>query len=310
MARLKLFLLGKVRAQQNGRGVAGLEGRKTQELLGYLVIHRARPHLREKLAELLWPDKSPAQSRRYLRQTLWQIHSTLDNGDERVEGLITVESDWLQINPEADFWSDVTQLEETAKSVRGIRGIEFTADVAHQVKAAARLYRGDLLENCYQDWCILERERLQNMYLGLLDKLMDYCQIQREYGAGVIYGTRMLRSDIARERTYRKLMSLHYLNHDRTGALRQYRRCSRALEREFGVQPAQETVALYECILNDQPLDLDVSPLTKRAPALVSEPDAAEMLKDLNQIAAEMLEAHKRLQQDMATMREALQSKR
>ena len=41
------------------------------------------------------------------------------------------------------------------------------------------VYRGDLLEGCYQDWCLFERERLQNAYLAMLDKLMVRCHGDR-----------------------------------------------------------------------------------------------------------------------------------
>ena len=34
------------------------------------------------------------------------------------------------------------------------------------------LYRGDLLTGWYQDWCLIERERYQCMFVSLLDKLM------------------------------------------------------------------------------------------------------------------------------------------
>ncbi len=47
---------------------------------------------------------------------------------------------------------------------------------ARAVRPAVLLYKGDLLEGYYQGWCLLERERLQNMHLNTLDKLMVFCQ--------------------------------------------------------------------------------------------------------------------------------------
>jgi len=40
------------------------------------------------------------------------------------------------------------------------------------LQEAVRLSYADLLEGWYQDWCLYERERLQNIYLLILDKLM------------------------------------------------------------------------------------------------------------------------------------------
>jgi hypothetical protein len=47
-------------------------------------------------------------------------------------------------------------------------------------------------------------------------------------------------------------MRLKYLARDRTAALRQYDRCVTALDEELGVQPAAQTVALYNQMRVDQ----------------------------------------------------------
>ncbi len=62
------------------------------------------------------------------------------------------------------------------------------------------LYRGDLLEGWYQEWCLFERERLQNAYMLMLDKLMGYCEAHSEYEQGLVYGDLILRLDHASER--------------------------------------------------------------------------------------------------------------
>jgi hypothetical protein len=67
------------------------------------------------------------------------------------------------------------------------------------------------------------------MYLVMLDKLMWYCELQKEYETGILCGMRIMCYDRARERTHRRLMRLHCLNSDRTGALRQFEQCAAAL---------------------------------------------------------------------------------
>ncbi|MCA9875114.1 MAG: bacterial transcriptional activator domain-containing protein, partial [Anaerolineales bacterium] len=102
----------------------------------------------------------------------------------------------------------------------------------------------DLLEGWYQDWCLFERERYQQMLLLMLDKLMAHCESCGAYEAGIVYGMQILRYDLARERTYRQLMRLFYLAGDRTGALRQYERCTAVLRNELGVKPSTSTEQL------------------------------------------------------------------
>ncbi|MCB0152922.1 MAG: bacterial transcriptional activator domain-containing protein, partial [Caldilineaceae bacterium] len=113
------------------------------------------------------------------------------------------------------------------------------------------LYDGDLLEGWYHDWCIFERERLQGMYLAMLDKLVAHAECMADFATAVHYCELSLRCDPARERTHRRLMRLHALAGNRTAALRQFELCRAMLADELGVEPAQSTVALYEHIRQD-----------------------------------------------------------
>jgi len=90
------------------------------------------------------------------------------------------------------------------------------------------------------------------MFLMMLDKLMGYCEVNHEYETGILYGSRILSYDRAREHTHKQLMRLQYLAGNRTGALRQYERCTIALDEELGVKPARSTVILYEQIRADR----------------------------------------------------------
>ena len=120
------------------------------------------------------------------------------------------------------------------------------------LRDAVSLYNDDLLPGYYQDWILFERERLQNMYLLMLDKLIVYLQFRGEYEVAQGYAATILRYDPARERTHRQLMHLYSLAGDRTSALRQYERCVQALKQELGVKPERKTVELYERIKSDQ----------------------------------------------------------
>jgi len=249
MTLLSIQLFGKFTIQADGKRLGGIDSRKVQELLAYLLVYRDRPHPRESLAELLWEASSTAQSKKYLRQALWQMQQLLPKAE--AEPLIRIEPDWIRISPEASYWLDVAEFENAFAEAQGVPGHQLGEAVAASLDRAAALYRGDLLAGWYSDWCLYERERLQNMWLAMLDKLMSYCEASGQYEAGLAYGTRVLRDDRARERTHRRLMRLAYLAGDRTGALRQYERCVQTLEEELSVRPSRQTEELHQQILDD-----------------------------------------------------------
>lgn len=228
------------------------EASKAQELLSYLLVHRDRPHSREQLATLLWEKSSDSRSKQYLRQMLWQLQSALDHPGYGGPSLLLVDADWIQVNLSAGLWIDVAEFERAYEGVRGVAGRTLDAATAATLEKAVDLYRGDFLENWYQDWCIFERERLQNIYLAMLDKLVGYCEAARAYEPGMAFGLKILRCEKAHERTYRRLMRLHYFAGDRTGALRHFARCARVLQEELGVEPARRTIRLFRKIQADE----------------------------------------------------------
>jgi DNA-binding SARP family transcriptional activator len=242
---VRMRLLGRVFIEQDGQEPTDLPA-KALELLTFLLLHRDRAHSREELAALLWRDAGTALARKYLRQTLWQLQSAL------AAELLLLSPGWVRIDPDADWWLDVGAFERAWEASRDVAGAGLTATQARELEEAVVLYRGDLIEGSYSDWCIYERDRLQLTYLAMLEKLMGYCEAQHRYPQGVAYGHRILRHDPAREVTHRQLMRLHYRAGDRTTALRQYERCEEALDRELGLAPAAGTVALRDQIRADR----------------------------------------------------------
>lgn len=248
MFSLRIHLLGKFSVEYNG-GPGGLGSPKVQELLSYLLIHRNRPRPREALAALLWGDTATDKSKKYLRQALWQLQTALvPHSPAEGEQLLLVEDNWVQLNTRSEIWLDVAVLEEAFALLKDKPGWRMDAKERDVAQAAVQVYQGELLEGSYQDWCLFERERLQNMHLAMLSKLMSYCEANNEYEAGQLYGLRILNYDRASERTHRRLMRLQYMSGDRTAALRQYERCVVALDEDLGVKPDKRTVTLYQQI--------------------------------------------------------------
>jgi DNA-binding SARP family transcriptional activator len=247
-----VHLLGRFEAQVGGRSVEAFRGRKTTELLSFLLLFRDRPHHREVLAGTLWPESETEQSKKYLRQSLWQLRAASGCGPEPAP-LFTADTEWVQVNA-TQLWLDVAQLEEAYARVKLTPGERLNDSAAAELARVVPLYRGDLLEGCYQDWCTYERERLKALYLSLLERLLAYYEATRRPEEGVVHGELLLRHDRAHERAHRRLLRLRYQAGDRTGAIRQFERCSEALMEEFGIAPGERTRLLYEQLKSDHGL--------------------------------------------------------
>jgi DNA-binding SARP family transcriptional activator len=297
MSAIGFRLFGKFSIEREARQLESLEGSKERELVSYLLINRHRPHPRETLASLLWGETSTEKSKKYLRQALWHLQTALASDNPGGSQVLLVEHDWVRLNLDSEFWLDVAEFERAFEMAQGVPGKHLDAQRAQAVEVAVHLYSGDLLEGCYQDWCLYERERLQNAYLVMLDKLISYCEEHQEYEKGLIYGTTILRFDRARESTYRQLMRLHYKADDRTGALRQYERCVAALSEELGVAPDQQTKSLYEGIRNAKVSKADFN--ENHSPPDTSVPSLTELLTRLKELHKILEATQQRVQSDI-----------
>ncbi len=292
MKRHHIYLFGKFEAYCCEQAITHLDAQKSQELLCYLLIHRGRPQLREALAELLWADCSALQARKYLRRTLWQLKAALDcQLYTPSTPTLLIGPDWIQFNPEITAWLDIALFERAFTRFCDVPGRELTAPNVQILQDAVDLYRGELLENWYQDWCLCERERFRAMYRVMLDKLIGYCEVNGHYESGLVHAARILRYDRARKRTHRQLMRLHYLAGDRTTALRQYKLCVSILDDALGVTPTRRTVALYEQIRLDQLVGSVRMPVSPDTPSKVAAAMLPDILDRLNKIHTVLVNA-------------------
>ncbi len=77
MKHFRLYLLGPFQAWLDGQPINDFESSKTCALLSYLAMESDRPHNREVLAEMLWPERSQGMALANLRHTLTDLRNAI-----------------------------------------------------------------------------------------------------------------------------------------------------------------------------------------------------------------------------------------
>ncbi len=247
---LHIRLLGGFEMRQGEAPLPPLESARAESLLAFLLLRRHAPQPRQHLAFLLWPDSTESQAQTNLRHVLHNLRRALPAIDHFLE----VTPRTLAWRSSASCWLDVAAfLDALDRSEHGAPDNGLSA-----LREAVALYTGDLLEGCYDEWLLREREQLRQRHLAALERLTTLLESRGEYGDAIVYAERLLHHDPLREETYRLLMRLHDRRGDRGRALRVYHACAATLERELGVEPSPLTRAAYEALLpsereNDAP---------------------------------------------------------
>ncbi len=224
---------------------------KARQLFQLLVTERGRALPRDRVLDALWPEMEPEPAANNLRVTVNRLTKALepDRPDGAPPSFISQQGDTYSFNIASDHHLDSTEFatavaEGQRAERRGQRSVASAA-----FRRAISLYGGPYLpDNLYEDWTVVERERLAMLFndaairLGTL--LLD------EGAAHEVIGLawRVLENDRAHEDAYRLLMRAHATLGERSSALRIYARCVVVLREELGVEPLPETVALYNTL--------------------------------------------------------------
>src|SRR5689334_4654203 len=106
----RVELLGGLRLTADRCVVTHFETRKTAALLAYLAFHCGRPHPRDLLVELLWPEEDPEATRSRFRQTLAVLRRALEPPGIPAGGILIADRATVQLRPGAVV-TDVAEFE-------------------------------------------------------------------------------------------------------------------------------------------------------------------------------------------------------
>ena len=256
MPALSISLLGGFVVVRAGQPVTAFGYDKVRALLAFLAVEADRPHRRDRLAALFWPEQPRALALQSLSQALYQLRRAIGDQDVRSAAppCLLVTPQTVQFNPACDFSLDTLTL-----------GAEIAACAAHphpslhtctaclaRLEAAALLYRGSFLEGFslpgspdFDEWSLVQREHFRSLVLDLLHTLWTAHDRRHEHELALACARRRLAIDSWLEDAHREVMQSLAANGDRAAALAQFETCRRVLAAELGIEPSAETLALY-----------------------------------------------------------------
>ena len=273
-----MWLCGPPRIELDGAPVE-VDTRKAIALLAYLAV-TSRPHGRDALAGLLWPDLDEDRARAALRRTLSALRKGLGGA-----GLVAGRS---RVALELDnLWLDSAEFRELLNRARthDHRPDETCRHCIALLRDATELCRGDFMSGFFlrdspefDDWISFQAEEVRRDLGDALERLVTALIGAGELSAAIDGARRWLQLDILHEPAHRALMRLYAWKGLRSKALGQYRDCVRVLDAELGVPPLEETTALYRAIEEDNLEPPSVAPQPTSMPEIPSPPPRVERL--------------------------------
>jgi TolB-like protein len=222
-----------------GFEISGPDGRiafpsaKLSAFLAVLAVS-ARPVRREELTALLWGSHFDEQARANFRQALTRIR--------KIIGAESLASDdqFVHLSDEA-----------VSVDVRDFEALRARTTQA-SLSEAAGLLEGDLLagidlqEPAWEEWLSTARRRLADAACETLVRLGGMELAAGLPGQALAHAEACIARDIFREDAHRLALRALAAQGRRAEALRHYGSLAERLKQELGIQPADETQALYK----------------------------------------------------------------
>jgi DNA-binding SARP family transcriptional activator len=239
---LHVHLLGTPRVTANGTTLR--LSRSAAQTLAFLAIGPDEGRSRILMAAQLFADCPEPVARRRLSTALWRLRTEFRDclGRDIVN---SVSPHRICLMPNVDVHVDAKEFRERVTPALNRPVESLGVEEAEGLAAAVASYTGSLLETTYDDWVIAERDNLSDLYLAVLDLLVQYYGRLGDSAQVTRYAAKAVALEPLREDLHRHVM----LAFDRSGrpdlADRQFETFRLALLRELGADPMPETVALH-----------------------------------------------------------------
>ena len=202
--------------------VGGDLPRSVQRLVAHVSLS-GRP-ARAAIAGQLWPDVVEEHALGSLRSALWRLHKV-------APGLIDASGGALCLA--AGVQVDVRELTDWAERVRSPHaGVD-------DVTLPPGGLRGDLLPGWYDDWVLLERERVRQMRLHTLEALAVRFAAMGRLADALDAAYEAVRAEPLRESAHRTVVRVHLREGNLVEAFRAYDMFREMLWDELGVHPSE-----------------------------------------------------------------------
>jgi DNA-binding SARP family transcriptional activator len=178
---------------------------------------------RQVLAGILWPEKNEVRAAANLRSSLWRV-------GQASRQLVECTDSCLRLAPSVGV--DLPEMTARARRLLDREQLRGEADLD------AGPFLWDLLPDWYDDWVLLERERVRQVRMHALEALCQRLTAMGRFSEAIDAGLAAVAAEPLRESAHLALMRAYDAEGNRCEVMREYRQLCVLLRDELGVAPS------------------------------------------------------------------------
>lgn len=195
-----------------------------RRLVAFLALRRERIP-RAFIAGTLWIEGSQDRAFGNLRSALWRL--------SRVAGRL-VDADPQTLCLSSDATIDVDTVVQAGNQICSADPEGPPSDCDPE------LFTRELLPGWYDEWAIVERERMRQLSLHALEAMADGLCVRARYAPAIQVALAAIRLDPLRESAHRCLIRIHLAEGNASEAIRSYHEYRERIATELGIEPSRQ----------------------------------------------------------------------
>ena len=247
MQKLQIRTFGTFDVAVDGKSITNWNNTRAKNILKLLVIHAETTLPQEFFVEALWPDHPIDAALNSLRVAIYELRKKLQsvgatNGSQspvsRLHG-------GYSLDLTRPIWIDCIHFQKLWELGRSHAENGDLPLASRVYEEAIELYRGDFLdEDRYEEWTLIRRERLLDIYLTMLEQLADIYLQQGELLGCIQACQKILEKDLCHEGAYHKIIDCYLREGHTSRAIRWFEICRNALLVELDCEVSDGIMAL------------------------------------------------------------------
>ncbi|MQA83834.1 MAG: hypothetical protein GEV03_04140 [Streptosporangiales bacterium] len=266
---MRFRMLGPLEIEDSGRPIE-IKAAKQRTVLAVLLLQANRPVDADQLVEQVWGQSPPPSARTSLQAYVYRLRNALRSVAPCGVELRTRPPGYLLAVPEA---RDLDVFERSAAEGNVALESGDPEGATRSYRAALGLWRGPLLADVDGEWVHLERRRLEEVRLTVLEQCLEAELALGRHRPLVPELEQLVRAHPFREALWAKLMLALWRSGRQADALAAYSRVRASLVEELGIEPGEELERLHRAILSGT---ADERPAVRRAVPALLPPDLAD----------------------------------
>jgi len=252
LADLTINLLGHVEIFRDPKRQFAADAwttRRAHDILCFIASRRHRRASKDTIIDTFWGETDFDVVAKNFHPTVSHIRKALNSNQSFKQNFLLYRDGDYLLNPDFAYSIDIEEFDRLVAEGDAARRAREQDRCIACYEAAIKLYRGEFMRGCYDEWAEEQRSYYNEQYLHMLETLAMAAFGQKELPRALQLASQILRDDPYREDIHCLVMRTHAAQGNRAAVKEQYETLRALLRKELGVEPASETQKVYRGLI-------------------------------------------------------------